>query len=282
MGSRELGLERDAEQAPIKTTAITVEPRTTIGSAHTVLAALSPSPQNRPAKLQANGTNAASEARYAKACAQLRWMAAGCLACLTCLVAILVRGAGESAPPPVTPSVSLIYLMHRKISALRFDLHAARAMQERMWRGRRACPRRSALRLAGGGGGPSRENAGMQGGSGTPDLTRRGNALSTVRDACAQTHATPACNAWYTAGTRGGASNCADRGTGCRPSSSRTLWRGLWTRRHFRRPPDQEGRALKSATRPRRRSKARCEQSLHTLRVHDICIFCPDIADTAW
>ena len=42
MGSRELGLERDAEQAPIKTTAITVEPRTTIGSAHTALAALGP------------------------------------------------------------------------------------------------------------------------------------------------------------------------------------------------------------------------------------------------
>ena len=40
MGSRELGLERDAEQAPIKTTAITVEPRTTIGSADTALAAL--------------------------------------------------------------------------------------------------------------------------------------------------------------------------------------------------------------------------------------------------
>ena len=32
MGSRELGLECDAEQAPVKTTAMTVEPRTTIGS----------------------------------------------------------------------------------------------------------------------------------------------------------------------------------------------------------------------------------------------------------
>ena len=50
MGSRELGLERDAEQAPIKTTAITVEPRTTIGSAHTALAALGPTAEPSPAK----------------------------------------------------------------------------------------------------------------------------------------------------------------------------------------------------------------------------------------
>ena len=52
MGSRELGLECDAEQAPIKTTAITVEPRTTIGSADSTLAAYADC-KHRPAKLQA-------------------------------------------------------------------------------------------------------------------------------------------------------------------------------------------------------------------------------------